>query len=110
MWLNWVLNPNNPVAENLIDNDIDNAKVYGMDSEGPSPFENSDNNVVTSELNLNRVIKIIWQFLIEEFDLLALSTQMGIGISIMVKKHVLNHSWGNEYKQVSRRNFILRKF
>ena len=59
MWLNWVLNPNNPVAENLIDNDIDNAKVYGMDIEGPSPFENSDNNVVTSELNLNRVIKII---------------------------------------------------
>ena len=51
--------PSHPLAENVIDNDIDNAEVYGINSEGSSPFENSDNNVVTPEVNLNRDIKII---------------------------------------------------
>ena len=88
MWLNGVLNPSNPLAENLIDSDIDNAEACGMDPAGPSPFENSDNNVVTPDLNLSCDIKIIWKFLSERFDLLAPSTQMGIGISIMVKEHV----------------------
>ena len=59
-----------------------------MDPEQPSPFENSDNNVVISELNLNCDIKISWQFLSERFDLLASSTHMGINISIMIKKHI----------------------
>ena len=86
MWLNGVLNPSNPLAENLIDNDIDNTDW--MDPGGPSPFENNDNNFIVSELNFNCDIKIIWQFLIERFDLLAPSTQMGIGTSIMVKEHV----------------------
>ena len=62
--------------------------VYGMDTERPSPFENSANNVVTLELNLNLDIKTIRQFLSESFNLLAASTQMGIGISIMVKEHI----------------------
>ena len=56
-----------------------------MDSKGPSPFENS---VVTPELNFNHGMKIIWQFLIERFDLLAPPTHIRIGISIMVKEHV----------------------
>ena len=29
-----------------MDNLVDNAEFYGVDPEGPSPFENSDNNVV----------------------------------------------------------------
>ena len=59
MQLIGVLNSSNSLAENLIDNDIDNAEVYGMDLEGPSSFEDSDNNFVTPEPNLNRDIKII---------------------------------------------------
>ena len=34
MWLNWVVNPSNPFAENLIENDINNGEVYGMDPGG----------------------------------------------------------------------------
>ena len=83
-----MLNPSNPLAQNFIDNDIHNAEVYGIDPEGPSPFENSDNNVVIPELNLNRDIRIIWQFVSEGFGLLAPSTQMGVDISIMVKENV----------------------
>ena len=88
--------PSHPLAENVIDNDIDNAEVYGINSEGSSPFENSDNNVVTPEVNLNRDIKIIWRFLSERFDLLAPSTQMGTGTSIMVKEYVSELLLGKE--------------
>ena len=56
MRLNVVLNPSTPLTENRIDNDIDSAEVYEMDSKGPSPFQNS---IVTPELNLNHDIKII---------------------------------------------------
>ena len=77
MLLNWALNTSNSSPKNLTDNDNKNAKVYGIDSEGPSLFENSNNNV---ELHLNRDIKVIQQLLSERFGLLAPSTQMEIDI------------------------------
>ena len=54
-----MFNPSNQSAGNFIDNDIDNAKFYGMDHEGLSPFESSDNNAVIAELNLNHGIEIM---------------------------------------------------
>ena len=48
-----MLSLSNPLAENLIDNDIHNANVNRMDPKGPSPFENRDSNVVIPELILN---------------------------------------------------------
>ena len=81
MLLNWALNTSNPSPKNLTDNDNKNAEVYGIDSEGPSLFENSNNNVaVILELHLNRDIKVIQQLLSERFGLLAPSTQMEIDI------------------------------
>lgn len=77
MLLNWALNTSNSSPKNLTDNDNKNAEVYGIDSEGPSLFENSNNNV---ELHLNRDIKVIQQLLSERFGLLASSTQMEIDI------------------------------
>ena len=88
MWLNGMLKTSNPLAENLINNDIDNADVYRMDPEEPSPFENSDNNVVIPELILSCNTEIIRQQVCEKFDLLAPSTQMGIDIFIMVEEYV----------------------
>ena len=52
MWLSGMLNPSNLLAKNLIDNNIDTAEVYGMNTKGPPSFENSDNDVVIPELNL----------------------------------------------------------
>ena len=81
MLLNWALNTSNPSPKNLTDNDNKNAEVYGIDSESPSLFENSNNNVaVILELHLNRDIKVIQQLLSERFGLLAPSTQMEIDI------------------------------
>lgn len=59
MWLNGMLTLSNPLAENLIDNDIHNANVNRMDPKGPSPFENRDSNVVIPELILNHDTEII---------------------------------------------------
>ena len=39
-WLNDMLNPSNPLVENLVDNLVDNADLFGVDPEGPLPFEN----------------------------------------------------------------------
>ena len=50
MWLNGMLTLSNPLAENLIDNDIHNVNVNRMDPKMPSTFENRDNNVVIHEL------------------------------------------------------------
>lgn len=81
MLLFWALNTSNPSPKNLTDNDNKNAEVYGIDSEGPPLFENSNNNVaVILELHLNRDIKVIQQLLSERFGLLAPSTQMEIDI------------------------------
>lgn len=48
MWLNGMLNEENPLTHNSLDETPDDLQYYGYDPEAPSPFENSDNNVVVS--------------------------------------------------------------
>ena len=75
MWLNGMLNPSNPLAENIVENLVDIlAESYGVDPEGPSPFKNSDNNVVVPKLNITGDLKLIQQTLLDRFDLLKSST------------------------------------
>ena len=73
-----MLNPSNPSAENLVDNFVDNADLFGVDPEVPSPFENSDDNVIVPEFNIQQTV-------LDRFDLLISSTQMGIDIFVTVK-------------------------
>ena len=65
-----MLNPSNPLVENLVDNLVDNAESYGVDPEGPSTFKNSDNNVVIPELNITDDLELIRQTVLHRFDLL----------------------------------------
>ena len=88
MWLNGMLNPSNPLAENLVDNLVDNADLFGVDPERPSPFENSGNNVVVPELNITGDLELIQQTVLDQFDLLISSTQMGIDIFVTVKEYI----------------------
>jgi hypothetical protein len=46
MWVNGMLNENNPLAHGDLDEDPDDLTVYGIDPAGPSPFEDSDNQAV----------------------------------------------------------------
>ena len=81
MWLNGMLNPSNPSAENLVDNFVDNADLFGVDPEVPLPFENSDDNVIVPEFNIQQTV-------LDQFDLLISSTQMGIDIFVTVKEYI----------------------
>ena len=84
MWLNDMLNPSNPLVENLVDNLVDKADLFGVDPEGPLPFENSDNNV----FNITGDLELIQQTVLDQFDLLISSTQMGIDIFVTVKEYI----------------------
>ena len=84
-----MISPSNPLAENLIDNLVDNAEFYGVDPEGPSPFESSDdNNVVVPELKITGDIEHIQKTVLDWFDLLKSSTQMGIDVFVTVKENI----------------------
>ena len=83
-----MLSPSNPSAENLVDNLVHNAESYVVDPEGPSPFKNSDKNVVILELSITDDLELIQQTVFHRFDLLKSSTQMGIDIFVTVKKYI----------------------
>ena len=83
------------MAENLIDNLVDNAEFYGVDPEVPSPFESSDdNNVVVPELKITGDIEHIQKTVLDWFDLLKSSTQMGIDVFVTVKENIYELIYG----------------
>ena len=47
MWVNGVLNEENPLAHGQIDKDPNDLEFYGVDRDRPSPFQDSNNNVVS---------------------------------------------------------------
>lgn len=44
MWVNGMLNENNPLVHGQLEGDPNDLEFYGVDPDGPSPFE--DSNVV----------------------------------------------------------------
>ena len=66
----------------------DNAEFYGVDPEGPWPFESSDNNVVVPELNITVCLEFVQKAVLGRFDLLQSSTQIGIDIFVIVKEYI----------------------
>ena len=45
-----MLNEKNPLAHDRLDETPEDLQYYGYDSQAPSPYENSDNNVVVSPI------------------------------------------------------------
>ena len=86
MWLNGILSPSNPLAENLVNNLADNAEFYGVDPEGPWPFESNENNVVVPELNITVCLELFQKAVLGWFDLLQSSTQIGIDVFVIVEE------------------------
>ena len=54
LWLNGMLNPDNPLASGLLDDEVDPElhEFYGFDPEAPIPLEESSNNVVVPPIIL----------------------------------------------------------
>ena len=55
MWLNGMMNPNNPLANGNTDDDPEDLTFYGEDPEGPLPLEESNNNVEVFPAQLSNV-------------------------------------------------------
>ena len=89
MWVNGMMNEANPLAQEELDETPDDLDYYGYDPEGPSPFEESENNVVVPPINVAHASEIILQ-LQQTVDPLALSTEMGMDIYVEALQIVNN--------------------
>ena len=79
MWVNGMLNEENPLAHGQVDEDPDVLEFYGVDPDRPSPFEDSNNNVVVPPVTLPVEHQSIQANVLEQIDPL-MSSQMGIDI------------------------------
>ena len=73
------MNAENPLAHEGLDDTRDDLQFYGYDPNGPSPFEDSDNNVVVSPIYHNETSAEILTIL-QTVDPLRPSTEMGIDV------------------------------
>jgi hypothetical protein len=90
MWVNNMMNPDNPLSSGQHDNVPENVEFYRYDPHGSSPFEDSNNNVVqpVNIANGNEVQAEILQVI----DPLIPSVQMGIDIHEEVLSLLVNYA------------------
>ena len=85
VWVNSILNSDNPLLTGQPDPLPENAEFYGYDPNGPNPFEESNNNVVVHSVDMESGAEIQSEIL-QAIDPLAQSDEMGNDIY----KEVLN--------------------
>ena len=80
MWVNGMLNEDNPLVRGQLEEDPNDLEFYGVDPDGPSPFEDSNNNVVVPPVTLPVEHHSVQTKVLERIDPLMPSMQMGIDI------------------------------
>ena len=95
MWLNGMMNEDNPLAHERLDENPNDPQHYGYDPNGPSPFEETNNNVVVPAINFDYPSERTTVAL-EAIDPLRHSTQMGIDVYVEVLHLVQNLTASNE--------------
>ena len=81
MWMNGMLHDDNLLSHGGLDEDPDDLVFYGPDPQGPSPFDDSDNNVTISPIEIHKQDEVL-QIHQQKIDPLKPSTDMGIDIYI----------------------------
>ena len=76
-----MLHDDNPLSHGGLNEDPDDLVFYGHDPQGPSPFDDSDNKVTVSPIEIPKQDEVL-QILIQEIDPLKSSTDMGMDIYI----------------------------
>ncbi|CAB4006490.1 hypothetical protein AWC38_SpisGene3841 [Paramuricea clavata] len=79
VWINSILNADNPLLPGQPDPLPENAEFYGFDPHGPNPFDESDNDVVVHPINIENATDIQSEIL-QVVNPLAPSNEMGIDI------------------------------
>ena len=69
-----------PSVRGQLDEDANDLEFYGVDPDGPSPFEDSNNNVVLPPVTLPVEHQSVQTKVLARIDLLMPSMQMGIAI------------------------------
>ena len=88
MWINGMLNELNPLARGQLDDAPQDLEYYGIDLDGPSPFENSNTDVVVPTVALPVNHQSITSIVLERIDPLMPSTQMGLDIYTSIRQIV----------------------
>lgn len=80
MWVNGMLNEDNPLVRGQLDEDAKDLEFYGVDPDGPSLFEDRNNNVVLPPVTLPVEHQSVQTTVLARIDPLMPSMQMGIDI------------------------------
>ena len=76
MWVNGMLNEGNPLARGQLDEDPNDLEFYGVDPDGPPPFEDSNNNVFGPPVTLPVEHQSVQEKVLEQIEPLTSSTQI----------------------------------
>ena len=80
MWLNGMMNEENPLSHDMLDGNPEDLQYYGYDPDGPSPFEETDNNVVVAPINIEHDLEV--RTILQTIDPLRHSNEMGIDVYV----------------------------
>ena len=89
MWLNGMMSEENPLAHDRLDENPEDLQYYGYDPDSPSPFEDTENNVVVSPIHIERGLEVA-AFLQTILDPLRPSNEMGIDVYVEALTLVAN--------------------
>ena len=87
LWLNGMLDINNPLSHGALDKDPEDFDHYAEDINGPTPFDDSSNNVVVLPIDVSHA-DIIATSVLQVVDPLMESTEMGTDIFSKALRHV----------------------
>lgn len=99
LWINGMLKQNNPLVNGGLDDDPDDIRFYGEDPDGPTPFEDSDNCVIVSPVQVPQVnMEELNIHLTQSIDPLKLSSCFGMDIYIDAMQYVMQIMEQNEQR------------
>ena len=84
MWVNGMLKEENPLAHGQLDEDPNDLEFYGVDRDGPSPFEDSHDNVVVPTVTLPVEYQSVQAKVLKQIDPLMSLTEMRIAITMLL--------------------------
>lgn len=89
MWLNGMMNDENPLANDRLDENPQDLQFYGYDPDGPSPFDDTDNNIVVPPVVIEHHLEVLEVFQ-RLLDPLRPSYEMGIDVYVEALRLIEN--------------------
>ena len=95
LWINGMMDINNPLSHGELDENPQNLELYGEDPQGPTPFDDSENEVIVLSVELQGAelqgASTIANSVLQVIDPLMESNKMGIDIYSVALEQVLQN-------------------